>query len=92
MSVRSMLCFVTAALAACLPVTVCAQWTAKAEAGVVSARGNTDSDSANTKFDVAREFTKWKHSGGFTGVVFIRQYRRNGPALGGPWSIRLRFP
>ena len=39
-----------------------AQWTAKAEAGAVAARGNTDTDSANVKFDVAREYEKWKHA------------------------------
>jgi putative salt-induced outer membrane protein len=39
-----------------------AQWTAKAEAGAVAARGNTDTDSANAKIDVAREFIEWKHA------------------------------
>lgn len=55
-------------LAALAPAQAFAQWTAKAQAGVVAARGNTDSDSANVKFDVAREFVKWKQSVGFTGV------------------------
>ncbi len=45
-----------------------AQWTAKAEAGAVAARGNTDTDSANVRFDVAREFVEWKHSLGFAAV------------------------
>jgi putative salt-induced outer membrane protein len=39
-----------------------AQWTAKAEAGAVAARGNTETDSANVKLAVAREYEKWKHS------------------------------
>jgi putative salt-induced outer membrane protein len=56
-----------------LLLTVCsqhalAQWQAKAEAGIVAARGNTTADSANAKFDVTREFVIWKHSLGFTGV------------------------
>ena len=42
--------------------TVHAQWTAKAEAGAVAARGNTTTDSANVKFEVTRELEKWKHS------------------------------
>jgi putative salt-induced outer membrane protein len=50
------------------PAQALAQWTAKAEAGVIAARGNTDTDSANVKFDVAREFIKWKQSIGLTGV------------------------
>lgn len=45
-----------------------AQWTAKAEAGMVAARGNTTTDSANVKFDVAREFVQWKHSLGVSAV------------------------
>jgi putative salt-induced outer membrane protein len=43
-------------------LTAQAQWTAKAEAGAVAARGNTETDSANVKLDVAREFEKWKHA------------------------------
>ena len=39
-----------------------AQWTAKAEAGAVAARGNTYTDSANVKLDVARGLEKWKHA------------------------------
>lgn len=58
----------TALLASSLPSTAWAQWNAKAEAGIVAARGNTDTESANTKLDVTREFVKWKHSAGFTGV------------------------
>lgn len=45
-----------------------AQWTAKAEAGAVAARGNTTTDSANVKFDVAREFVEWKHALGISAV------------------------
>jgi putative salt-induced outer membrane protein len=45
-----------------------AQWTAKAEAGAVAARGNTTADSANLKFDVAREFVEWKHALGVSAV------------------------
>src|SRR5690606_17842854 len=59
---------VAAGVALTLPGAALAQWTAKAEAGVVAARGNTETDTANAKFDVAHEFVRWKHSVGFTGV------------------------
>lgn len=53
-------------------LTVCssatAQWKAKAEAGVVVARGNSTTDNANVKFDVSREYVRWKHAAGVTGV------------------------
>lgn len=51
-----------------VPMTAQAQWKATAEAGMVAARGNADTDTANARFDVTREFVKWQHSGGFTGV------------------------
>lgn len=50
-------------------MTVEAQtWTAKAEAGLVAARGNTNTDTANTKIDVARETDRWKQQAAFRGV------------------------
>lgn len=39
-----------------------ADWTGKAEAGVVFSRGNTETTTANGKLDVANELDKWKHS------------------------------
>jgi putative salt-induced outer membrane protein len=50
------------------PLVANAKWTAKGEAGLVSARGNTHTDSANAKFDIADELEQWKHSVGFSGV------------------------
>ncbi|MGH8175181.1 MAG: DUF481 domain-containing protein [Steroidobacter sp.] len=55
-------------VAVSFPASAVAQWTAKAEAGLVAARGNSNSDSANTKLDVAREFTKWRQSIGGSAV------------------------
>ena len=55
-------------IVSCFPLVAQAQWTAKAEAGVVAARGNSDSDSANVKFEVAREFVRWKHGLTLSGV------------------------
>ncbi|HEU4603817.1 MAG TPA: DUF481 domain-containing protein [Steroidobacteraceae bacterium] len=45
-----------------------AEWSAKAEAGVVAARGNTDADSANLKTDILFKFAQWQHQLGATGV------------------------
>jgi putative salt-induced outer membrane protein len=45
-----------------------AQWSLKAEAGAVASRGNTETDSANAKFDVAREYEVWKHQLGLAAV------------------------
>lgn len=39
-----------------------AEWQGKAEAGVVFARGNTDTDSVNLKLTMSREAERWKHA------------------------------
>ena len=63
-----------------------AQWKAKAEAGVVVARGNSTTDNANAKFDVSREFVKWKHAAGMTGVYASDELG----ATGQRWEGRLQ--
>ena len=42
--------------------TAQAQWTGKAELGIQVSDGNSESTSANTKFDLAHENDKWKHA------------------------------
>jgi putative salt-induced outer membrane protein len=39
-----------------------AQWTGKAELGIMSASGNTEAQSANTKFDLTHEGSKWSNN------------------------------
>jgi putative salt-induced outer membrane protein len=57
------------ALTICMaPVAAHAQWTAKAEGGLVASRGNSESDTSNLKLQVAREFVRWKHSLALGGV------------------------
>jgi putative salt-induced outer membrane protein len=45
-----------------------AQWSGKAELGIVSATGNTESKAANTKLDLKREGTNWSHTVGFAAL------------------------
>jgi putative salt-induced outer membrane protein len=42
--------------------TARAQWTGKAELGVMVSDGNSEATSANTKLDLAHESDKWKHT------------------------------
>jgi putative salt-induced outer membrane protein len=42
--------------------TAQAQWTGKAELGVMVSSGNAESTSANTKFDLAHESDKWRQT------------------------------
>jgi len=45
-----------------------AEWKGKGELGIVLARGNTDTDTVNAKFDMQTEIDPWKHSFGFSGL------------------------
>lgn len=45
-----------------------AEWKGKGEAGVVFARGNTDTDTANVKLDMATEIDRWKHGFGIAAL------------------------
>ena len=54
------------ALGASLPAA--AQWKGKGEVGIVFARGNSDTDTANVKLDTSREVERWKHSFGVTAL------------------------
>ena len=39
-----------------------AQWTGKAELGILSTSGNTEAKSANTKFDLTHEGSRWRNN------------------------------
>jgi putative salt-induced outer membrane protein len=45
-----------------------AQWTGKAELGILSATGNTESKAANTKLDLIHEGSKWRNTVGFAAL------------------------
>jgi putative salt-induced outer membrane protein len=68
-----------------------AQWTAKAEAGAVAARGNTTTDSANVKLDVAREYVRWKHSLDLSAVYQSDDTGATGQRWGGSGQTDYRF-
>ncbi len=53
---------VIAAAAAMTGVHAHAQWSSKSQAGFVMARGNTETETANAKFEIDYEVEKWKHS------------------------------
>ena len=58
---RSKLCCIVAA--ACVASTAAqAAWKGKGEAGLVFARGNTQTDSINLKLEMSKEVDRWKHA------------------------------
>jgi putative salt-induced outer membrane protein len=68
MRVSAAQAFAAVAVMTCVASPVRAQWTAKMEAGVVAARGNSDSDTSNLKLKVARKFKRWLHTLDASGV------------------------
>lgn len=59
---RSTAAVMAAAMLAAMAAPAHADWTGKAEVGIVSSRGNTETTTANGKLDMAKEQEKWKHS------------------------------
>jgi putative salt-induced outer membrane protein len=53
---------VIAAAAALTGAQAYAQWGSKSQAGFVMARGNTETETANAKFEIDYEVEHWKHS------------------------------
>jgi putative salt-induced outer membrane protein len=62
-----------AALLAVIAPAAQAQWSGKAELGVLLSDGNTESKSANTKVDLTHQGSKWKNN-----VYFAAIYGENG--------------
>lgn len=51
-----------------LTVPAHADWKGRGEAGLVIASGNTDTETANVKFELAREAGNWKNTFGLSGL------------------------
>jgi putative salt-induced outer membrane protein len=83
-SARKFLEVVVICLAAALPLQASAQLAAKAQAGIVAARGNTETDSANAKFEIEREFETWKPQASLAGVYASEETG----ATGQRWDAR----
>lgn len=71
-------------LAALAAAPAHAGWTGSGELGAVAARGNTDSNSANAKLDIANEIDRWKHS-----LLFNELYgSSNDVTTNNRWEVR----
>jgi len=63
---------------------IAAKSTARAEAGAIVSRGNSDNESFNAKFDVSREWETWKQSFGASAVYAADTTG----ATGQRWDVR----
>ena len=57
---------------------------ARAEGGAILSRGNSDNESFNAKFNVEREWRRWKQAFGTSGVYAAD----SGGATGQRWDVR----
>lgn len=63
-----------------------AGWSGKGEAGIVFARGNSDTDTANVKFGLARELDRWKHSFDILALRAANNGTTNAERYGAAWQ------
>lgn len=61
-------------------------WSGKGEGGIVFARGNADSDSANLRLELAREFDRWKHGFGLWALRAANDGTVTAERYGGTWQ------
>lgn len=63
-----------------------ADWSGKGEAGIVFARGNSETDTANIKLDMARELDRWKHGFGIAVLRASNNSITNAERYGAAWQ------
>jgi putative salt-induced outer membrane protein len=78
------LVFAALALSASLPAA--AQWKGKGEVGIVFARGNAETDTANVKVDTSREVDRWKHSFGVAALRAANAGVKTAERYGANWQ------
>ncbi len=63
-----------------------AQWKGKGEVGIVFARGNSDTDTANVKIDTSHEVDRWKHSFGIAALRAANEGLKTAERYGANWQ------
>ena len=77
---------VLASVALCATLPAEAQWKGKGEVGIVFARGNSDTDTANVKLDTSREVDRWKHSFGVAALRAANNGLKTAERYGAAWQ------
>lgn len=80
------LAIVLAGLALCATMPAQAQWKGKGEVGIVFARGNADTDTANVKVDTSREVDRWKHAFGIAALRASSEGLTTAERYGANWQ------
>jgi putative salt-induced outer membrane protein len=63
-----------------------AEWKGKSELGVVFARGNSDTDTANASLGMSTDLERWKHSFGFSFLRSATGGDKTAERYGGFWQ------
>jgi putative salt-induced outer membrane protein len=67
-------------------MTAQAEWKGKGEAGIVFARGNSDTDTANVKLEMATEVNQWKHGFGIAALRAANDGDKTAERYEGKWQ------
>ena len=73
-------------LAAAVVAPAHAEWKGQGQAGIVFARGNTDTDTANVKVEMATEVDKWKHGFGIAALRAANSGDKTAERYEGKWQ------
>jgi putative salt-induced outer membrane protein len=68
-----------------------AEWKGKGEAGIVFARGNSDTDTANVKVEMATEIDRWKHGWGVSALRASNDGDKTAERYEGKWQSDYKF-
>ena len=63
-----------------------AQWKGKGEVGLVYARGNSETETANLRIDAARELPRWKHAFGVAALRSATRDEKTAQRAGASWQ------
>jgi putative salt-induced outer membrane protein len=68
-----------------------ADWSGKGEAGIVFATGNSRTETANVKLDLARELDRWKHGFGIAVLRASNNNVTNAERYGAVWQSNFKI-
>jgi putative salt-induced outer membrane protein len=82
---------ITCVAFALMATDVMAEWKGSAEAGIVFARGNTDTDTVNVKVAMATEINQWKHGWGIAALRAANNGDKTAQRYEAKWQTDYKF-
>lgn len=83
---RTPVVLIAAAAVSAMAAPAMAEWKGKSELGIVFARGNSDTDTANASLGMTTESTQWKHGFGIAALRAATSGNKTAERYGGFWQ------